>query len=149
MDDSSRLGPLFEAEGKGVGLYEKSVVPDEYFELVDQTRAQVGHEQFPYPGRPPASHLVPSPVPLVEIAYNAYPDSRRRPNGKENARDFLVPPGMRSQFLIDFITVSLVEEIEIIIGQDGPKGVAVVKSGKGSVAKVHFETVWKNFSQIG
>ena len=116
MDNSSSLGPLFETEGKGVGLYEESVFLDEDFELVDQTRAQVGHEQFPDPGRPPASHLVPSPVPLVEIAYNAYPDSRRCPNGKENARNFLVPPGMRSQLLVDFVTVSLVEEVKIIIG---------------------------------
>ncbi|MBA7712320.1 hypothetical protein ES703_121294 [subsurface metagenome] len=53
-------------------------------------------------------------------------------------------PGVRSQLFVDFVEITLAEEVKIVLRKDRAERVAIIKGCDWVCAKVHFETVREN-----
>ena len=114
-----RLGRHLAAEGKGVGLFDAvTQVARGDVILVDLAFAQTGKEPLPDAGAAERPQLLAVPVPAVEVAHDRHRLGIGRPDREVRPLHALMGHDMRAELVIEPVVRALVEEIEIVVGQE-------------------------------
>ena len=98
--------------------------------LVERSFAQPRHEQLPKAAGNVLPHRMPAAVPVVEIAHQAHAGGVGGPDGEIHAVDAVDLPQLRPQPVVTLPVPPLVEQVEVVVGQQVGKGVRIVHGNR-------------------
>ena len=108
----------FVVEAVRIGLVDRvHVVARANVVLVDGSLAEIGDEGLPRAGTLARVHGMRIEIPAVEVADYRDAVSVRRPHGKVSAAPAIDVDDMRAEFLEQAVVLALVEQVQIVRGQ--------------------------------
>ena len=114
-------------QAERVGFLEDPVaVPD--LVLVECSLAQPRHKKLPETAGNVLPHGMPAAVPVVEIAHDADARRVRRPDGEIHPVNAVDLPQLGPQPVVTLPVAALVQQVEVVVGQQVREGVRVVHS---------------------
>ncbi len=127
-DDGGGRGPELAAEAEGIGLQrlEPSLAVGDLV-FVDRALAHIRGEDLPEPAVDALAHLVPAPVPAVEIPDGGNPGGVGRPDGEMHPRHPLMGHGMGPQPLIEQAVGTLDQQMIVHLAEHRAEGIGIAE----------------------
>ena len=145
--NGGRLRPELRGKSVRIRLQEHAPVCSLDLIFIDSAGGNAGDKDLEYAGIPDPSHLVPPPVPVVELSHHRNAHGVRRPHGKADARDTGTFIRMRSEELPYSGVISRRELLKILLLPDGRKGIGILCL-RDSIVRVRVPQPVRNLSGI-
>ncbi len=89
------------------------------FVLVELTRSQVRHKEFPHTRASEQAHLMLRAIPFIEVAYDGYGFCIWRPDCERDAGLAFVRNQMRTELFIDAFVFAFAKEMQVELAERG------------------------------
>jgi hypothetical protein len=127
-------------QANGVGFVDAvSVLAGFDVELVELAVGWAGDEAFPDPGGSAGSEAVSLGIPFVEAADDRDRAGVGSPDAEDGSRLAVVFGEVGSHFVVDAVVAALVEEVEVLVGEE-------VGGGEGGVRAHGLGGMWARLS---
>ena len=124
-DDRGVVRWRLKASAIRIRLNQKTAALVADFKFVELALAEARHKQLPHPRRAERAHRMKATIPAIETADDRNPRRRRCPHGKRNSGHATKGAQVRTEFVVDPMFITLIEQEQILIPERRQKAVGI------------------------